>query len=130
MYSHFGQYTGQVYRARFRCTGYEASLHSCRHPQYHRGTCDHRHTAGVRCSTEVVSNCTYGEVRLVNGEVPYEGRVEVCHSNTWGTVCHDSWNYLDATVVCHQLGYSGPNTRLVNSSCIAIRRELLSYIFC
>ena len=24
----------------------------------------------------------------------------------WTTICSDHWKYKDATVVCHQLGYS------------------------
>ena len=51
------------------------------------------------------ANCTNGEVRLVNGSGPHEGRVEVCVNEAWGTVCSSSWNTDDANVVCKQQGY-------------------------
>ena len=65
---------------------------------------------------EVVHNlytgiaCYDGDVRLVDGRQPNEGRVEVCFNQTWGTICQwispFSWNHSQADIVCNQLGYS------------------------
>ena len=43
-------------------------------------------------------------MRLADGATEYEGRVELCFSAVWGTVCDDEWGVADALVVCKQLG--------------------------
>lgn len=48
---------------------------------------------------KVGSFCTHGNVRLSNGSTNY-GRVEVCQFQEWGSICDNSWDRNDASVIC------------------------------
>ena len=59
-----------------------------------------------------VFNSVVHRVRLVDGRNPHTGIVEIYTNSTggldnaeWGIICDETWNILDAKVVCHQLGY-------------------------
>ena len=56
------------------------------------------------------NNCSDGELRLMGGLTDYQGRVEICINNLWGTICYSSsrynyWDINDARVVCRNLGH-------------------------
>ena len=57
-----------------------------------------------------VTQCTHGDIRLEEGYTDYEGRVEVCISGYWRTVCDDDFDDGDALVVCRQLFGDGIGT--------------------
>ena len=121
--SHFGFGAGDVLLNNIACNGSEMMLSQCEMDASVSCPNDHSSEAGVRCqginkqyqlkyihthfftTVNTTGNCTYGEVRLVGGSTEYEGRVEVCINDEWGTVCDDNWGTVDATIVCKQLGY-------------------------
>ena len=64
----------------------------------------HTHTH-TYTHTNTFTACTQGAIRLQGGNTT-QGRVEICNSNEWGTVCDDFWGTPDAQVACRQLGFS------------------------
>ena len=46
-------------------------------------------------------------MKLVNGVVANTGLLLVYYQGSWGTVCDDLWDVINADVVCKQMGYPG-----------------------
>jgi deleted-in-malignant-brain-tumors protein 1 len=88
------------------CVGNEDSLINCSHSSPSLYNCWSYNDAGLVCQISVnETNCSNGEIRLVDGKVPNEGRVEICLNKVWGTICSSSWSIVDSNIACRQLGY-------------------------
>ncbi len=75
--------------------------------------------------------CEQNSVRLVGGPSEYEGRVEVCNNQEWGTVCQTFWEDVDAGIACSQLGFSRfGEFRSKNEICFLDRFHLLCPYIC
>ena len=48
--------------------------------------------------------CEDGDVQLVGGTSPHNGRIEFCQFGVWGTICDSLWDRVDSMVACRQLG--------------------------
>ncbi|EDO30371.1 predicted protein, partial [Nematostella vectensis] len=96
----FGAGSGPILMDDVICSGNEASLVDCSHRGWGVEDCEHREDVGVVCNNKL-------RTRLVAGNIPSEGRVEVLNDGVWGTVCDDLWSMEDAHVVCRSLGFQG-----------------------
>ena len=75
-------------------------------PGYTSGSCSLRSEMIVGCYQS--ASCNTGDIRLVDGNSTFEGRVEVCIQGLWGAISvYQSWypSYDAMTVICRQLGF-------------------------
>ena len=124
--SRFGGFYGPVLLDDLLCSGTETNLLECGIGMGTHQCTDHTQDAGVICSYDtpceedslrlVPNELTADQLYLEEGEIErfsfiddevHRGRVEVCVSGEWESVCYsDSWSNEDATVACANLGFS------------------------
>ncbi|NXA70720.1 C163A protein, partial [Mohoua ochrocephala] len=75
----------------------EDALEECPHFGWGQHYCGPERDVGVTCTDAM-------ELRLVGGDSPCAGRVEVKLQGRWGSVGDNNWDMEDAEVVCQQLG--------------------------
>ncbi|XP_032060946.1 antigen WC1.1-like [Aythya fuligula] len=93
-YAHFGPGSGRIWMSYVGCRGTESALSDCTHAGWGPTNCIHSWDAGVTCS---------GFVRLVGGDSPCSGSVEVYDRDQWKAVCHSHFGAKAAEVVCREL---------------------------
>ncbi|XP_068521740.1 scavenger receptor cysteine-rich type 1 protein M130-like [Anas acuta] len=92
--AHFGPGSGSIWMDDVHCNGNESALSDCTHNGWGQTDCDHSWDAGVTCS---------GFVRLVGGDSPCSGSLEVYDRDHWKAVCHSHFGAKAAEVVCREL---------------------------
>ncbi|KAL0811480.1 hypothetical protein ABMA28_009874 [Loxostege sticticalis] len=123
--THGGQYgeaTRRFWMDDVVCEGDEKSLPQCIFTGWGSSDCEPSEAAGVICfdknneiATESTKNyrgkkkiidaldLSSASLRLVRGRNGNEGRVEVYHNGTWGSICPDGWTLYEASAVCRHL---------------------------
>ncbi|XP_072497749.1 antigen WC1.1-like [Notamacropus eugenii] len=92
--SAFGPGSGTIWLDDVKCRGMESSLWDCPASPWGNHNCNHNEDAGVTCS---------GFVKLVAGDGPCIGRVELSYGTKWSTVCDLNFTLSTAKVICTEL---------------------------
>ncbi|XP_072621202.1 antigen WC1.1-like [Vulpes vulpes] len=96
--AYFGSGHGPIWLSYIVCKGTESTLNDCSHSflqDYQKRLFSHSRDAGVVCS---------GFVRLVGGDGPCLGQVEVHSGKDWVPVSDGNFTLLTAQVICAELG--------------------------
>ncbi|XP_072122590.1 scavenger receptor cysteine-rich domain-containing protein DMBT1-like isoform X2 [Mobula birostris] len=98
-----------VWVTEVQCEGNESHLRNCNISVLNRSSSDIL-GVGVLCSDHL-------QLRLFGSEDGCAGRLEIYYHGSWGTVCDDSWDLVDANVVCRQLGCGYALAAKIHGTC-------------
>ncbi|XP_063442726.1 deleted in malignant brain tumors 1 protein-like [Mytilus trossulus] len=83
--SWFGEGNGTSQDLRPQCMGTETKISFCPlEKSWNEMTCSHADDAGVQCTPTTLDT---SNVRLIDGDKPGKGRIEVKYNNHWGSFC-------------------------------------------
>ena len=120
-----GEDVSRILLAGVQCNGRESRLADCpsEGESYAMTRCSHVEDVRLVCIPEDTppgetehlaqrtyvtfksfSECEDGSLRLVDGTSAFNGRLEICQANVWGTICSYQWDTNDTIVACRQLG--------------------------
>ena len=85
---------------RVDCNGTERSIFDCQRSSLGVITDNACRDNGRAVSINCTRECYDGDTRIVGGPNFYEGRVEICRGNVWGTICDEGWDDADANITC------------------------------
>uniref|UniRef100_A0A6P7FGK7 protein-lysine 6-oxidase n=1 Tax=Diabrotica virgifera virgifera TaxID=50390 RepID=A0A6P7FGK7_DIAVI len=121
--SYFGPARRRYWMDNIYCNGGETEISNCRFDGWGQHDCASTEAAGVICekpeavlkrqiprhAREMSRLPKDTKIRLANGRVRTEGRVEIQIGNgDWEVICGDGWSLLEALVICRTLnmGYA------------------------
>ncbi|CAG9819265.1 unnamed protein product [Phaedon cochleariae] len=124
--SYFGPARRKFWMDNIYCEGSESEISECRFDGWGQNDCTSTEAAGVICSEpeetkkesfktvettmkSMVQLPRNMRVRLSNGRIKTEGRVEIkTEDGEWQPICGDGWSLFEALVVCKtlNLGYA------------------------
>ncbi|KAG6451241.1 lysyl oxidase homolog 2 [Manduca sexta] len=119
--SEFGEAVRKYWMDDVVCQGDETSLAQCIFTGWGSSDCDASEAAGVVCvdkddysvpSKQIkekgaklldILDVRTTSLRLAGGRSNLEGRVEIYHNGTWGSICPEGWTIYEALAVCRHL---------------------------
>lgn len=92
------------------CHGNETRLVDCSHDGVGNHDCSHSEDVTIHCAPPI-GDSDYA-VETVSNLEPLDMFTLIYYETYWYTLCQSNWSLRDVDVLCHQLGFRQPNTKI------------------